>query len=119
MAETGIRGGQTDATQAWPDLLGAGSTVRWAGRYASIWGAMVHVDYGIVKLTQRDLQTLVWISDQWSVCVDHLQAVLAHSSEMAVPPRSIGAIRETVARWRRAGGSGTRRFFSTNQAGCG
>ena len=77
---------------------------------------MGRVDAGQVQLTQRDIGGLSWVGEQWGIRLDHLQYVLALASENSADPVSVGAAREVVARWRRAGWAESRKILAGHPA---
>jgi hypothetical protein len=62
---------------------------------------------GGVQVTQRDLQVLGWIADQYAVRTDVVRWLLGNGR-----PLSDSRTRAVVARWQRAGLADSRRFFA-------
>lgn len=60
-----------------------------------------------VQLTERDLEVLGWIADQYAVRTDVIRWLLGNGS-----PLSDSRTRAVVARWQRAGVAESRRFFA-------
>lgn len=60
-----------------------------------------------VQLTQRDVDTIGWIADQYAVRTDVIRWLLGRSA-----PLSDGRARAVVGRWQRARLVETRRFFA-------
>ncbi len=60
-----------------------------------------------VQLTERDLETIGWISDQYAVRTDVIRWLLGDGR-----PLSDSRTRAIVARWQRAGLAESRRFFA-------
>jgi hypothetical protein len=60
-----------------------------------------------VQLTERDLETIGWITDQYAVRTDVIRWLLGDGR-----PLSDSRTRAIVARWQRAGLAGSRRFFT-------
>lgn len=62
---------------------------------------------GGVQVTQRDLDVLGWIADQYAVRTDVIRWLLGNGR-----PLSDSRTRAVVARWQRAGLADSRRFFA-------
>lgn len=60
-----------------------------------------------VQLTERDLDVLAWIADQYAVRTDIIRWLLGNGT-----PLSDSRTRAVVARWQRAGAAASRRFFA-------
>lgn len=60
-----------------------------------------------VQLTERDLEVLGWIADQYAVRTDVIRWLLGNGA-----PLSDSRTRSIVARWQRAGIAESRRFFA-------
>lgn len=60
-----------------------------------------------VQLTERDLEALGWIADQYAVRTDVIRWLLGNGA-----PLSDSRTRSIVARWQRAGMAESRRFFA-------
>lgn len=60
-----------------------------------------------VQLTERDLEVLAWIADQYAVRTDVIRWLLGNGT-----PLSDSRTRAVVARWQRAGVAESRRFFA-------
>ena len=60
-----------------------------------------------VQLTERDLEVLAWIADQYAVRTDVIRWLLGSGT-----PLSDSRARAVVARWQRAGVAESRRFFA-------
>lgn len=60
-----------------------------------------------VQLTERDLDALGWIADQYAVRTDVIRWLLGNGT-----PLSDSRTRTVVARWQRAGVAESRRFFA-------
>lgn len=60
-----------------------------------------------VQLTERDLEVLGWIADQYAVRTDVIRWLLGNGT-----PLSDSRTRAVVARWQRAGVAESRRFFA-------
>lgn len=60
-----------------------------------------------VQLTERDLEALGWIADQYAVRTDVIRWLLGNGT-----PLSDSRTRSIVARWQRAGVAESRRFFA-------
>lgn len=61
-----------------------------------------------VQLTERDLDALAWIADQYAVRTDVIRWLLGNGA-----PLSDSRTRAIVARWQRAGVAESRRFFAS------
>jgi len=60
-----------------------------------------------VQLTERDLEALGWIADQYAVRTDVIRWLLGNGA-----PLSDSRTRSVIARWQRAGVAESRRFFA-------
>ncbi len=60
-----------------------------------------------VQLTERDVETLGWVADQYAVRTDVIRWLLGNGG-----PLSDSRTRAVVARWHRAGVTESRRFFA-------
>ena len=60
-----------------------------------------------VQLTERDLEVLAWIADQYAVRTDVIRWLLGNGT-----PLSHSRTRAVIARWQRAGVAESRRFFA-------
>ena len=64
-------------------------------------------DYGITKITERDLLVLRWVGEQYAVSIDHIGEILSRESESKekikeefLSPR---AVRWVLTRWKKTG----------------
>src|SRR5690242_8449928 len=66
----------------------------------------VRQDKGVMRWTERDLEALPWIGEQYAIRMDQLQALLGRwATEPTRVPGQLGieTVRKLVQRWKQAG----------------
>lgn len=71
-------------------------------------------DKGLIRLTERDLQILTWIGNQYAVRLDTLQELLGRDTRQ--PTKADGCVststaRRVVTRWKQEGLADARKYF--------